>query len=325
MKYLEVLERENGYTAKLEETEDPRPGAGELLLRVAASGVNRADLSQIAGVYPPPPGESEILGLEAAGTIENTGEKACALLAGGGHAQLVAVPEGQLFPAPRGVTLVSGAAIPEVFVTAFVNLVVEAALREGETLLVHAGASGVGLAAIQVGRFLGARVAATTRTASKVPALVQAGAELAIDSSRDSFGETIEQRWGKDAVSIVLDPVGAETLAKDLQVLGTGGRIVFLATLSGALAQLDIRVLMAKRARVIGSMLRARPRSEKAALIARFRREILPGFDDGRLRIVVDSIYPPEKAAEAFASMRANRNVGKIVIDWSGSADRVSG
>ena len=320
MKYLEVLERDGRYVATLREKEDPSPRAGELLLRVAASGVNRADLSQIAGKYPPPPGEPEILGLEAAGTIETTGERACALLAGGGHAQLVAVPEGQLFPVPRGMDFVSAAAIPEAFLTAFVNLVLEAGLREGETLLVHAGASGVGLAAIQVGRLLGARVAATTRTAAKVPALEQAGAEVAIDTSRDAFEETIEQRWGKDAVSVVLDPVGAQTLSKDLQVLSVGGRVVFLATLSGALAQLDIRLLMAKRARMIGSMLRARPRAEKAAVIARFRREILPAFDDGRLRVVVDSIYPPEQAAEAFASMRANRNVGKIVIDWTRSA-----
>ena len=317
MKYLQVIEREGRYVATLAESDNPVPRSGEVLVRVAGSGVNRADLSQIAGRYPPPPGESEILGMEVSGTTVETEEKVCALLGGGGHAELAAVPLGQMFRAPAGLDLVRAAGIPEAYLTAFLNLVQEGALRAGETLLVHAGASGVGLAAIAVGRFLGARVAATTRTREKIAALERAGADLTVDTSREDFAEVIDQRWGKGSVDVVLDPVGAGTLAGDLRVLATGGRVVFLATMSGTAAELDILLLMGKRARLIGSMLRSRSRQEKAELVRRFEKEILPAFDAGRLTVPIDSIYPVEESAAAFTRMRENRNVGKIVIDWT--------
>lgn len=317
MKTLEVEEREGRYDARVVEIADPRCGPGETLVRVAASGLNRADLSQIAGKYPPPPGEPEILGLEISGTVAGTGQKVCALLAGGGHAELAAVPTGQIFPAPPSVSLVHAAAIPEAFLTAFTNLAVEASLAAGETLLVHAGASGVGLAAIGVGKLLGARVAATTRTGDKIAAIERAGADLAINTSKKDFAEAIEERWGRAAVNVILDPVGGATLAGNLRILATGGRLVFLATLSGAKADLDIRALMGRRARLIGSTLRSRSREEKAALVARFVEEVLPAFDDGRLRVTIDSVYPPEQAAAAFTRMRENRNAGKILIDWT--------
>ncbi len=317
MRRLEVTEAGQRYASSLVEVPDPRPAAGEVLIRVAASGVNRADLSQIAGHYPPPAGEPETLGLEAAGTAVGTGKLVCALLAGGGHAELCAVPSGQIFPVPRGMDLISAAAIPEAFLTAFVNLAGEAGLRPGETLLVHAGASGVGLAAIQTGKLLGARVAATTRTAGKMEALQDAGADLAIDATAASFGDALESAWGQDAVGVVLDPIGAQTLAEDLRVLAPGGRVVVLATMSGARAELDLSRLMAKRARLIGSVLRGRSRAEKAALVERFRREILPAFDGDRLRVFIDSVHAPQDAAAAFTRMRENRNVGKILIDWS--------
>src|SRR2546427_410604 len=172
MRFLEVSERAGRYVASLVETAPPTPGKGELLIRVAACGLNRADLSQIAGRYPPPPGEPEILGMEVAGTLEGSAERVCALLAGGGHAEYVAAPAGQVFPSPPPERLdpMAAAGIPEAFITAFVNLVVEAGLQAGQTVLVHAGASGVGLAAIQVAKYLGARVAATTRTREKLSA-----------------------------------------------------------------------------------------------------------------------------------------------------------
>jgi putative PIG3 family NAD(P)H quinone oxidoreductase len=317
MKALEVVEREGAYVSRLVDAPDPRPNPGEVILQVAGSGVNRADLHQIAGHYPPPAGEPKFLGLEASGTREDTGERACALLAGGGHAELVAVPTGQIFPAPPGMTLPQAAAIPEAFLTAFLDLVIDAGLKKGDALLVHAGASGVGLASIQVGKLLGARVAATTRSAGKITALEQAGADLAIDTSREKFEETIPAHWGADAVAVILDPIGADTLSGNLSVLSTGGRVISIATLSGRRATLDLGELMRKRARLIGSTLRARPRPEKAALIDRFRREMLPAFEDGRLRVTIDSVYAPERAAEAFRRMRENRNTGKIVIDWT--------
>jgi putative PIG3 family NAD(P)H quinone oxidoreductase len=313
---LDVSREGDGYRASVRETVTPVPGPGETLVRVAGSGINRADLSQIAGRYPPPPGESEILGLEVSGTIVETGEAVCALLAGGGHAESVAAPRGQIFPAPEGLDIVSAAAIPEAFLTAFLNLGIEGRLGRRERALVHAGASGVGLAAIQTAKYLGASVAATTRSASKLAAIERAGADLAIDSSAGPFAEAIERTWGRDAVDVVLDPIGAETLSPNLRVLALGGRIIFLSTLSGAKADLDVGLLMKKRARVIGSTLRFRSREEKADLVARFRTEILPGFDSGALSVSVDSVFSPARAAEAFQRMKENRNTGKILLDW---------
>jgi len=315
MKYLHVTERDGRYVAALAEMATPTPRRDEVLIRVAASGVNRADLAQIAGRYPPPPGESDILGLEVSGTTES-GERVAALLAGGGHAEYVAAPTGQVFPAPPRLDLVAASGIPEAFLTAFVNLVVEGGLPAGATVLVHAGASGVGLAAVQVAKRCGARVAATTRRAEKVAALAAAGAELAIDAGHADFASEIEARWGVDTVDVVLDPIGAATVPKDLRVLATGGRVVVIAAMSGATVETDLALLMKKRARLAGSMLRSRSRAEKAALVARFRDELLPGFDAGPLHVIVDSVFPPTRAAEAFQRMHENRNVGKILIAW---------
>jgi putative PIG3 family NAD(P)H quinone oxidoreductase len=305
------------YRARLVDEPDPVAAAGEVLVRVAASGVNRADLSQAAGHYPPPAGEPAIPGLEISGTVVGSGEGVCALLAGGGHAELAAVPQGQLMPVPRVVPLLEAAAIPEAFLTAFLNLSLEAGLRSGDSALIHAGASGVGLAAIGVARALGARVAATTRTREKLPALEAAGADLAVDSRAEDFAQVIERRWGARSVDVVLDPVGASTLAGDLRVLATGGRIVFLATMGGSKAELDIRELMSRRARLVGSTLRSRSRAEKASIVSAFRRDFLPRFDTGELRVTVDSTFPAAEAAQAFARVSANLNVGKVLIRWS--------
>ena len=318
MRYLRVVEDQGRYVATLAEIASPTPARGEVLIRVAASGVNRADLSQIAGRYPPPPGESDILGLEVSGTLEETGEAVCALLAGGGHAELVAAPAGQVFPAPvaGSLDLVTAAGIPEASLTAFVNLIVDGGLGRDATVLVHAGASGVGLAAIQVAKRAGAQVAATTRSADKLKALEAVAADLPIDTSRQDFVVEIERRWGRDAVDVVLDPVGAASFAGDLRVLKTGGRIVILATMSGSETSLDLALLMKKRARIVGSTLRARSRAEKAAIVARFKNDVLPGFASGSARVVVDAVFPVARAAEAFQRMRENRNVGKILIAW---------
>src|SRR5947207_99455 len=274
MRYLRVVEERGRYVASLSEVPAPTPARGEVLIRVTASGVNRADLSQIAGRYPPPPGESEVLGLEVSGTLDETGEPVCALLAGGGHAECVAAPAGQVFPAP------------------------------------------VGLAAIQIAKLCGARVAATTRSADKLKAIEAAGGDLAIDTVHRDCVTEVERCWGRDAVDVVLDPVGASTLAGDLRVLRTGGRIVILSTMSGSEAALDLALLMRKRARIVGSTLRARSRSEKAAIVSRFKSEMLPGFGSGALRVVADSVFPVARAAEAFQRMHENRNVGKILIAW---------
>src|SRR6266550_8997218 len=314
MRVLHVVEGQGRYVASLDEAPTPTVRPGEVLVHVAASGLNRADLSQIAGRYPPPPGEPEGLGLEVSGTAEASGARVSALLAGGGHAEYVAAPEGQVFAAPARLDPLAAGAIPEAFLTAFVNLVLEAHLQAGQTVLVHAGASGVGLAAIQVAKYLGARVVATTRTREKIAALERA--DLAVHAPTGDFAGAIAARFGSDAVDVVLDPVGAATLAQDLAVLAPRGQVICLAALSGAQAEVDVSLLMRKQARIVGSMLRSRSREEKAALVARFRQEILPGFDAGKLRVSVESAFPPERAADAFQRMRDNQNVGKLVIDW---------
>jgi putative PIG3 family NAD(P)H quinone oxidoreductase len=317
MRFLQVTERDGRYDVQLAERETPRPAAGEVLVRVAASGLNRADLSQIAGRYPPPPGESDILGLELSGHVADSEAPVCALVAGGGHAEYAAVPEGQLFPAPRSLDLVTAGGIPEAYLTAFVNLVGTAGLERGQRVLVHAGASGVGQAAIALARYLGAEVAATTRSPEKVAALERAGATLALLSSRDDVPAAIEKVWGRDAIHVVLDPVGGSLLEQNLRVLAIGGRIVVIATMGGARPEIDLPLLMRKRAAVVGSTLRARSRSEKARLVSRFRAEVLPGFDDGRLGVVVDAVYPAAGAGEALQRMRDNLSVGKLLLRWS--------
>lgn len=321
MLFLHVLERDGRYTAELREAPDPVPAAGEVLVRVAASGVNRADLSQIAGRYPAPPGESSILGLEISGTVVGTGAPVCALLGGGGHAELAAVPAGQILPVPPTMDLATAAALPEAYLTAFVNLVVEAGLQAGQRVLVHAGASGVGLAAIQVARYFGAQVAATTRSPDKRAALEAVGAELAIVAPADGGTAEVERQWGRDAVDVVLDPIGGASVADDLRLLAPGGHVVVIATMGGARAEIDLAMLMRKRARLVGSTLRARSRAEKARLIARFREECLPGFAAERLRVTVDATYPSAEAAPAFQRMRENRNTGKLLIRWSATCE----
>src|SRR2546429_3546492 len=283
MRFLQVTERDGRYVASLAETERPVPREGEVLVRVAASGVTGAARLKLAGRSRPPPGEPEIIGLELSGTTDATGAAVCALVAGGGHAEYVAARAVQLFPAPAGPDLVTAAGIPEAFLTAFVNLVIEAHLARGERLLVHAGASGVGLAAIQLGRLVGARVAATTRTSEKLAALERAGAELAIDTGRHAFAEQIEGRWGRDAVDVVLDPIGAPRLEGGVRVLATGGRVVFIATMAGARGAVDRALVMRERARVLGSALRGRSRAGEGGIVARLRREILPAFASGAL------------------------------------------
>jgi NADPH:quinone reductase-like Zn-dependent oxidoreductase len=212
---------------------------------------------------------------------------------------------------------VAAAGIPEAYLTAFVNLVVEAGVGPGDRVLIHAGASGVGLAAVQLARLLGAEVAATTRSPEKQEALATAGATLGIAGPRD-FAAEIESRWGPDAVDVVLDPVGAATLPGDVRVLAPGGRIVVIATMGGARSEIDLSLLMRKRLRLVGSTLRSRSRSEKAALVAAFRERVFSGFEAGRLRVVVDSVYSPERAALGLARMRANANTGKLLIAWDG-------
>jgi len=296
------------------EAPEPAPRDGEVLVHVRATAVNRADLLQAAGKYPPPPGESEILGLEAAGVVEGTDERVCFLLPGGGYAEKVAVPRGMLMPVPRGLSLEEAAAIPEAWFTAYLNLFREGALAAGEVVLLHAAASGVGTAAIQLARAAGATVVATVRSAAKAESLSALGADLVVDTSSHDFAEAVEERFGANAVGLVLDPVGGSTLARNLRVMARCGRLVLIATMGGGTAEIDLRALLARRLRLVGSTLRSRALAEKVDLTAAFVRDVLPGFTDGRFRSHVDSVFPLDRAADAHRRMAENANVGKIVL-----------
>ncbi|HPA51289.1 MAG TPA: NAD(P)H-quinone oxidoreductase [Thermoanaerobaculia bacterium] len=296
------------------EAPEPALRDGEVLVRVRATAVNRADLLQAAGKYPPPPGESEILGLEAAGLVEGTGERVFCLLPGGGYAEKVAVPRSMLMPIPDRLSFEEAAAVPEAWFTAYLNLFREGGLAAGEVVLLHAAASGVGTAAIPLAKDAGARVVATVRSAAKAGPLEALGADLVVDTTARDFVEAVEECFGKAAVDLVLDPVGGSALAGNVRLLARGGRLVLIATMGGGAAELDLRAVLTKRLRIVGSTLRARPLAEKADLTAAFVRNVLPGFADGRFRPLVDSVFPLERAADAHRRMASNANVGKIVL-----------
>lgn len=301
----------------------PALKADEAAVDVHATALNRADLAQRAGNYPPPSGASEILGLEMAGTVRqlgadakgfSVGDRVCALLTGGGYAEQVTVPTGMLMPIPQGWTLEQAAAMPEVYFTAYLNLFMEAGAKPGEAVLIHGGASGVGTAAIQLAAASGCRVYATAGTADKCRVCSELGAEIAVNYKEEDFAARLRDHTGGDGVDVILDMVGASYLQRNVNLLGTGGRIVFIATLGGPRGELDIRKLMAKRATLKGSTLRARPLAEKLRIKQELMDRFWPHFESGRIKPVIDSVYPIQEVEQAHARMAENRNIGKIVL-----------
>ena len=299
---------------------DPVPGEGEVLIRVRAAGVNRADLSQRTGHYPPPPGASEILGLEVSGSVAQlgpnvsdvqAGQPVCALLSGGGYAEYVTVPAGLLMPVPEGWSMVEAAGLPEVFLTAYLNLFLEAGLGAGETVLIHGGASGVGTAAIQLAREAGAHVFATAGTAEKVQMCETLGA-TAFNYHEVDFAEALKEHT--DGVDVILDMVGQDYFARNLALLRTSGRLVVIATLSGTHAELDLRQLMSKRLTLKGSTLRSRPLGERTALTAAFRQRFGDALAAKRLQPVIDEVIPVQEAERAHQRMQKNLNIGKLIL-----------
>ena len=296
------------------EAPDPVAAPGEVVVRIRATAVNRADLLQSQGKYPPPPGASEILGLEAAGEVEGSGQRVFFLLPGGGYAEKVAVPRPMLMRIPDTLSFTDAAAIPEAWFTAYLNLFQEGRLKAGERLLVHAAASGVGTAAIQLAKRAGASVVATARSAEKCRVLVELGADLAVNTSLEEFLSRIEKTFGKESIDVVLDSVGGPLVVPNLKSLRLGGREILIASMAGPGAEIDLRMVLAKRLRIIGSTLRTRPPAEKAALTAAFVKDVLPGFSDGSLAPVIDRTFPLADAGDAHRRMAANENVGKIVL-----------
>jgi putative PIG3 family NAD(P)H quinone oxidoreductase len=287
------------------EVDDPVPGPGEVLIDVAAAGVNRADLMQAAGKYPPPAGAPPYPGLECSGRLMDTGDEVCALLAGGGYAERVAVPEACVLPVPRGISLEDAGALPEVACTVWSNLRMVAGLRAGETLLVHGGASGIGTFAIQYAVALGCEVHATAR-GSKHAAITALGA-TAIDYESEDFAEKV-------AADVVLDIIGGPYLERNLRALKTNGRLVIIGAQGGRKAELDLGLLLSKRATVAATTLRARPLEEKAAIVAGVRDEVWPLVEQGRIKPVIDRRIPFPQAAEAHRVMTESAHTGKILL-----------
>jgi putative PIG3 family NAD(P)H quinone oxidoreductase len=308
---------------KLTEVPDPVAGPGEVLVDVVAAGVNRADVMQRQGMYPPPPGAPPYPGLECSGRVAalgegthgwNTGDEVCALLGGGGYAERVAVPAGQLLPVPAGVTLTDSAGLPEVACTVFVNVFQQAALRPGETLLVHGGASGIGTMAIQLAHAHGARVACTAGTPAKLGRCRELGAGLAVNYAEEDFVEAVREFTGGRGADVILDIMGAAYLQRNVAALATGGRLAVIATQGGSRAELDLGLLLRKRASVQASSLRARPPAEKAAIVAATSENVWPLISAGRVRPVIDRVLPLAEAPEAHRLMESGAHIGKILL-----------
>ena len=302
------------------EIETPRPAAGEVLIRVSAAGVNRPDIAQRLGAYPPPPGAPATLGLEVAGAIVGLGagvdawaigDEVVALLGGGGYAQYAVVDARHALPVPRGLTHIEAAGLPETIFTVFANVFEHGGLKAGETLLVHGATSGIGVAAIQMGRAAGARVIATARGADKARAALRIGADLAIDTTSQDFGAVARDNGGAD---VILDMVGGPYFAANLEALRPRGRIVYISTLGGGTIDVPVRVIMQKQAVITGSTLRPRSADEKARLARAVQATVWPWLEDGRVKPVVDRTFALADAAQAHAYLESGTHVGKIVL-----------
>jgi NADPH:quinone reductase len=305
------------------EVDEPEPGPDEVLVEVVATALNRADLLQRRGFYPGPPMPQEIPGMELSGRVAALGERATqwsvgdavmGIVGGGAYAERIAVHERQLMAVPRSVPVADAAAIPEVWITAFDALVAQGGLTSGRTALVHAGASGVGTAAIQIAGFIGARIIVTA-SAGKVDRCLALGADRVVDYGAEDYVSATHDFTDGAGADVILDVVGGDYVARNLDALARQGRIIQVGTMAGGDTQINVSALMGKRAALIGTMLRARPLEEKVAITRRFAAEILPGFDAGRLRPVIDRRFPLDGIAAAHEAMEANQNVGKILID----------
>ena len=323
MKAITIPTPGDAHALVLEEVPTPEIAADEVLVQVAAAGVNRADLMQRQGFYPPPPGTSTYPGLEVSGTISalgsditgwGVGDQVCALLSGGGYAEQVAVPAAQLLPVPEGVSLVDAAALPEVVATVWSNVFMTANLQPGQTILIHGGSSGIGTMAIQLARAVDARVAVTAGAADKLEACRALGAEILINYREQDFVEVLAEATQGRGADVILDNIGAKYLARNVSALAVNGRLVVIGLQGGTKAELDINALLRKCAAVIATSLRGRSAAEKATIVAAVREHVWPLVESGRVRPVVHRTFPLDQAPDAHRELEASTNIGKVLL-----------
>lgn len=305
----------------------PAPQPQEVLIKVAAAGINRPDVAQRKGVYPPPPGApQDIPGLEVAGIIERIGssvtqwkpgDKVCALVVGGGYAEYCTAPEGQCLPIPDNLSFTEAASLPETFFTVWSNVFDRGRLQTGENLLVHGGSSGIGVTAIQMAKALGSTVYVTAGTDSKCHFCEQLGATKAINYKTESFASAIDQLTQGKGVDVILDMIGGNYMSGNLKALANEGRLVFINTMNGKDVEVDLSVVMRKRISITGSMLRSREVAFKAAIAAALKKHVWPLLESGQIKPVIHQVFPAQEAAQAHQLMESSEHIGKIVLDFS--------
>jgi putative PIG3 family NAD(P)H quinone oxidoreductase len=323
MRAITIPEPGDADSLVLDEVPDPEAGPGQVLIDVVAAGVNRADVMQRLGHYPPPPGASKYPGLEVSGRIAAVGEgveqwragdEVCALLDGGGYAGRVVAPAEQVLPVPKGVSLVDAAGLPEVACTVWSNVFLVANIQPGQVLLVHGGSSGIGTMAIQLAKAVGAHVAVTAGSREKLDVCRELGAELLVNYKEEDFVERVRELTKGHGADVILDNMGAKYLARNVEALATNGRLVTIGLMGGRRGELDMGMLLAKRGAVIATSLRARPATEKAAIVAAVREHVWPLLESGDVRPVIHSRHPLADAARAHREMEASGHIGKILL-----------
>lgn len=330
MQVVEITSYGAPEVLQLATRERPAPGAGEVLIRVAASGVNRPDVLQRTGNYPVPPGASDIPGLEIAGVIEAgdvaalaeaglaVGDHVCALVAGGGYAEYCVAPVGQCLPVPRGWSDIDAAGLPETFFTVWSNVFDRGRLQAGETLLVQGGSSGIGVTAIQMAKAMGATVIVTVGSDDKAQACLALGADHAINYKTQDFVREVANLTGGRGVDVILDMVAGPYVARELDCLAEDGRLVIIAVQGGVKAEINAGAVLRRRLTITGSTLRPRPVAFKAAIARNLRQHVWPWLESGRIRPVVFRVFPAAQAAQAHALMESNQHIGKLLLSWGG-------
>ena len=328
MKAIEITSHGAPEVLRLAERPAPAAGMGEALIRVSASGVNRPDVLQRKGLYPVPPGASDIPGLEVAGAIVEgdaaalaeaglgIGDRVCALVAGGGYAELCVAPVGQCLPVPAGLSDVEAASLPETFFTVWSNVFDRGHLHAGETLLVQGGSSGIGVTAIQLARAANAKVIVTVGSDAKAAACIALGADDAINYKTHDFAAEVKRITAGRGANVILDMVAGDYVARELDCLADDGRLVIIAVQGGVKAQIDAGAVLRRRLTITGSTLRPRSVSFKAAIARTLREQVWPWLESGKVKPVIHEVFPAERAAEAHALMESNRHIGKLVLQW---------